>query len=316
MKNTSQIHHKGGKKNSFSQGAIPTDKPSAKTPRLIGSRPKFLAKAWLIDSHQGEDLWADSKSIWIVPHPYQGNGERRISYDEACVWLSKWWHYSKPEIRLAEKFVFSGIPERKEQELKWHGAAEKWLSGKGFELAGVAAGIGYSELSEEQLLDSICESIVEHEEALKSCAEKTSLRHRSFSVVIAHDVFVAARAVVSRSRWHGLKERRVARDGEAVPGRAPLFLDLPGMAGRRPFNDGELLENVCSFVFSIQQLIVDSILPQLSVRRAFDLAQSLMFVEEYQECCAGCDTGLHNLRTGERSPLQQIVEQYRVQLCL
>lgn len=95
--------------------------------------PAILEDASLVYNTEREELWyVTQDELWLVPHPYRGKGDKKLDYCGASGWLEKYMPGRKIEKFLAEKGVFSNLPERQREELEWYSEARhhrltRWL---------------------------------------------------------------------------------------------------------------------------------------------------------------------------------------------
>jgi hypothetical protein len=294
--------------------------------------PAFLKDGSLVTGRADENLWtAGDSELWLAPHPYQGRGERKITYAEAVQWLKQDNPFGGQEQLLASKGVYSGDPAKRELECRWadEGMALRRRAALELDYFYENVRCRYS-FSDEEVLDFVCSAIVDYEDQLRALFQKEAEAGNEYVNFGSRGVLIAARAVAARARWNGLKatptdqecldENQYRREPLLLnlPGlagffpynrREPLLLDLPGLAGFFPYTDKQLLSAVCSFIYALQQEIFDSILPNTSGRQRLLLAQAMAFVEQDQDREDAVDTELSNLRHDELSKWQRTVKE-------
>lgn len=307
------------KNNSTNQMASQVRLPTPRAAKNEAAQlPEFLRDGSLIADLEGEDLWATGNNeLWIVPHPYRGGGEKKITYPDALLWLEKLLPPKRIEQFLAEKGVFSSLAERREQEWAWFDSAQKRRLNHCLELercfSGMRAIDGYSD---EFVLDLVCGIILDHEDALVIMARERTESADFYWHTFYEEAITAARAVVARARWNGLKETPTSLDRceDDKYRREPLLLDLPGVNGLCPYTDRTLLFQICTFLYRFQQEIFDSILPGLKGRKRLALAEAMVFAEKEVHRGAGEGTELDNLRRDELSKWQRVMNDARASL--
>lgn len=172
-------------------------------------------------------------------------------------------------------------------------------------IAGPGLGISFHvEWSDEHMLDYVCGVLASNIPALEKVGDKPGDK-AAFA-----EMLLIAHAVARRCEWMGTgvlpKEPTMLRTNR----RPAMLLDLPGLSGRRAWNDDDMLFAVCATLYRFREEVM-KVVSELPARRALGLAEALMIAEQ-AICRDGCSTDADE--ADGNSAVRQLAEDLRGQV--